>query len=516
MTSASRNIVPFPKPQSAAPRAGTRVPAGGARDRRDAAVADRARDRRHDHRALLPGAGLGVVRQRRYRRHRAGQDHAERAHQADPAVRDRRRARHPRARRAERQGRRRSDRARPDDDGSRARPPARAISSRPKLDVARLRAALGESDDPLADFRPPQARAPALIEMQRQFLISQRPNSTPSSPRSTGSRRRRRRSARPSRRPSRSSRRRYRCCRSAWTSARPVRQGTGFEAASISQTLPGSWSSQQQDLLVQKSRLREADAAVAALERNAGAGRRGVSPHACSTSSRRPSRRPRACAGRDQGRAAHQAAALDRAGRRRRAAARGAYGRRRGDAGAGAAVVVPTTASSRSRPWSPTATSASCSRARKRRSRSTPSTSPATGFSMARCSACRRTPSRATSRRTASNDKAPGAETSTSEPKGQELVYAARVSLDRTEMQIDDNSSILSPGMAVTVEIKTGTRTMISYLLSPLLRYKQEACAKDNVSIHATLVEQGCAGGLRSPPGSRHGRSSAGTPSRQR
>jgi hemolysin D len=29
--------------------------------------------------------------------------------------------------------------------------------------------------------------------------------------------------------------------------------------------------------------------------------------------------------------------------------------------------------------------------------------------------------------------------------------------------------------MAVTVEIKTGSRTILSYLLSPLLRYLQEA-----------------------------------------
>ena len=64
-----------------------------------------------------------------------------------------------------------------------------------------------------------------------------------------------------------------------------------------------------------------------------------------------------------------------------------------------------------------------------------------------------------------------GTETSSSEPQGQELVYAARVSLDRTAMQIDENKVNLSPGMAVTVEIKTGTRRIISYLLSPLLRY---------------------------------------------
>jgi len=33
----------------------------------------------------------------------------------------------------------------------------------------------------------------------------------------------------------------------------------------------------------------------------------------------------------------------------------------------------------------------------------------------------------------------------------------------------------LVPGMAVTVEIKTGSRRVIEYLLSPLLRYKQES-----------------------------------------
>jgi hemolysin D len=73
-----------------------------------------------------------------------------------------------------------------------------------------------------------------------------------------------------------------------------------------------------------------------------------------------------------------------------------------------------------------------------------------------------------------SNDKTPGSETASSEPKGQEMNYAARVSLDRTKMQVDDKLVNLSPGMAVTVEIKTGKRRIISYLMSPLLRYKQE------------------------------------------
>jgi hemolysin D len=72
-------------------------------------------------------------------------------------------------------------------------------------------------------------------------------------------------------------------------------------------------------------------------------------------------------------------------------------------------------------------------------------------------------------------DKAKGSETSSSEPQGEELGYVARISLDRAQMQIGDKMVKLAPGMAVTAEIKTGSRTIISYLLSPLLRYRQDA-----------------------------------------
>ena len=72
-------------------------------------------------------------------------------------------------------------------------------------------------------------------------------------------------------------------------------------------------------------------------------------------------------------------------------------------------------------------------------------------------------------------DKPQAAEAGSSEPKGQELVYAARVSLDRTRMQVEDKTVNLSPGMAVTVEIKTGSRSILSYLLSPLVRYKHDS-----------------------------------------
>jgi len=67
-----------------------------------------------------------------------------------------------------------------------------------------------------------------------------------------------------------------------------------------------------------------------------------------------------------------------------------------------------------------------------------------------------------------------GTQNDSSEPQGQELNYTARISLDRTQMQIDERMVNLSPGMATTVEIKTGSRTILSYLLSPLLRYRQE------------------------------------------
>jgi hemolysin D len=73
------------------------------------------------------------------------------------------------------------------------------------------------------------------------------------------------------------------------------------------------------------------------------------------------------------------------------------------------------------------------------------------------------------------NDNSQGAENATSEPKGQELSYAARVSLERAQMRVDDRTVDISPGMAVTVEIKTGTRRIIGYLLSPLIRYNQES-----------------------------------------
>jgi hemolysin D len=56
-----------------------------------------------------------------------------------------------------------------------------------------------------------------------------------------------------------------------------------------------------------------------------------------------------------------------------------------------------------------------------------------------------------------------------------QLFYAARVTLDKTTMNVDGKTVNLAPGMAATVEIKTGKRKLIEFLLSPLMRMRQEA-----------------------------------------
>lgn len=56
------------------------------------------------------------------------------------------------------------------------------------------------------------------------------------------------------------------------------------------------------------------------------------------------------------------------------------------------------------------------------------------------------------------------------------LVYIARVAMSRSTIAVETGKEIkLSPGMAVTVEIKTGTRRLIEYFLSPLLKGVKEA-----------------------------------------
>ncbi len=60
-------------------------------------------------------------------------------------------------------------------------------------------------------------------------------------------------------------------------------------------------------------------------------------------------------------------------------------------------------------------------------------------------------------------------------PTTPDLVFTARIALAETRIQVEDKVVPLAPGMAVTAEIRTGTRRVIEYLLSPVLRYHHEA-----------------------------------------
>jgi len=55
------------------------------------------------------------------------------------------------------------------------------------------------------------------------------------------------------------------------------------------------------------------------------------------------------------------------------------------------------------------------------------------------------------------------------------LIYAARVLMKQSVMKVEEKLVNLSPGMVVTVEVKTGQRRLIEFFMSPLLRYKQES-----------------------------------------
>jgi len=55
------------------------------------------------------------------------------------------------------------------------------------------------------------------------------------------------------------------------------------------------------------------------------------------------------------------------------------------------------------------------------------------------------------------------------------LIYSSRVKPERSAVQVGERVVNLSPGMAVTVEIKTDKRRVIEYFLTPLLQYTSES-----------------------------------------
>lgn len=54
-------------------------------------------------------------------------------------------------------------------------------------------------------------------------------------------------------------------------------------------------------------------------------------------------------------------------------------------------------------------------------------------------------------------------------------VYSVRVLLDKKSMNIDGKDVPLTPGMSVSIEVKSGSRRVIQYFLSPLIRHTRES-----------------------------------------
>jgi hemolysin D len=55
------------------------------------------------------------------------------------------------------------------------------------------------------------------------------------------------------------------------------------------------------------------------------------------------------------------------------------------------------------------------------------------------------------------------------------LIYSSRVKPERAAVRVGERVVNLSPGMAVTVEIKTDKRRVVEYFLTPLLQYGSES-----------------------------------------
>lgn len=55
------------------------------------------------------------------------------------------------------------------------------------------------------------------------------------------------------------------------------------------------------------------------------------------------------------------------------------------------------------------------------------------------------------------------------------LIYSVKVTLDQATLPVDGKKVNLSAGLSVSVEIKTGERRVIEYVLSPLLQHQRES-----------------------------------------
>jgi hemolysin D len=55
------------------------------------------------------------------------------------------------------------------------------------------------------------------------------------------------------------------------------------------------------------------------------------------------------------------------------------------------------------------------------------------------------------------------------------LVYSVRLQLKDAELNVDGKLVALSPGMAASVEVRTGQRSIAEFLLSPIVQNMDES-----------------------------------------
>ncbi len=304
-----------------------------------------------------------------------------------------------------------------------------------RLDIGRLRAALADGPDPLADFQAPDGASPALIAMQQQYLTNQ-----------TDEHR-------------------------SKIAALERKLGSKLVYLTDLQDLV----SQQQELIVQQSRLREAEAALAAIQETRAQTlseyRRGLSSDLAAAETKAGALQHDLVKAQERVRLQTLAAPLDGVVQQLAVHTVG------GVVTPAQALIVVVPSESRLEIEAMLSNRDIGFVRPGQDAEIKVDTFNFTRYGLLHGKVLSVSQDAITRDRSAlekTNDKMPGAENATSEPKGQELLYAARVSLDRTQMEVEDKMVNLSPGMAVTVEIKTGERTVMSYLLSPLMRYKQE------------------------------------------
>lgn len=75
----------------------------------------------------------------------------------------------------------------------------------------------------------------------------------------------------------------------------------------------------------------------------------------------------------------------------------------------------------------------------------------------------------------AASGKSANASMLSATPQVQSLVFPATIALEQTVIRTGDKAIPLTPGMSVTVEVKTGDRRVIDYVLSPIREVSSEA-----------------------------------------